>query len=116
LILRTMKKLLNIALNRLRRFAFLDILENPSLHQRLSAWLQVTLKVEQLNVAVAAAPGQHTRLDRELLAAYDLLVARTRLDLRLWEYVARHVMQSAEIGPLRQKNLLANVARFAALS
>lgn len=82
--------LLAEATRRLMIFDFLDCVENPDLWGRIETWLQRPLTRANLNETSAIPPAYRSPLHSELTpAARQLLRERSRLDLRLWQSVAR---------------------------
>ena len=55
-------------------------------------------------------------MHRELTPrAYELIEARSRLDLRLWEDIARRRLPGMDLGRLRQRTIISAVSRYAAM-
>jgi hypothetical protein len=110
------KNLLRDATKRLLKFDFVDIVDDPTFVHRLRAWLGGSFPYNREN-ATKPIPGPfRLPLDRELTAkAVDLLEFRSRLDLRLWARIAARHTPSRHVATLRQRTILANVARYGVL-
>jgi hypothetical protein len=101
----------------LGEFGFVDILENTDLNRRLESWIGHPILNERLNQTRFPPDGLRTALDRELTwETHDLLALRSRLDLRLWGHVAGRCMPGEDVLAFRNKILLTNMARFAAIA
>ena len=110
------EQLVREAMARLLAFDFVDVVENGALMQRLQGWLDRPFNHDRQN-ETSAVPGQfRTPLHHELTPeAYDLLIARSRLDLRLWSEIAARCLPDRDISRLREQTVLANVARYGVL-
>ena len=108
--------LLGEATERLERFDFVDVVDDPAFLTRLEAWLGISCRYDQEN-ATQPIPGPfRSPLHRELTAdAVDLLESRSRLDLGLWSRIAARHMPARNVVMLRQRTILANVARYGVL-
>lgn len=108
--------LLGAALDRLRRYEHVDIIENGAMADRLSRWLGHEFLMDRVNETSPMPDRWQVRLHDELtLAALDLLEQRSRLDLVLWNEIASAVLPVVEIGPLRIRTIMRTVARHASL-
>jgi len=104
------------ATKRLHAFDFVDIVESGDLQANLAAWLGRDLPVARLNETSAVPPAFRTPLHREFTAAaHEALVARSRLDLRLWMSVAAMRLNGADAAALRERVILSNVARYSTI-
>ncbi|GAB0120284.1 hypothetical protein Acid7E03_43560 [Acidisoma sp. 7E03] len=100
----------------LRDFAFLDVIENPAFRSRLDAWFGRPLSHGRLNETQHVPADFRSPLHREFTAeTFGLLAARTRLDDRLWQAIARAVMPGRDLDDLRTKSRLLHMARYGAL-
>jgi hypothetical protein len=101
---------------RLLEFDFVDIVENCAFAQRLQCWLGCPFIYDHHN-ETNAMPKQHRALlHRELTPdALDLLDARSSLDLRLWAQIAAYRLPDRDVLRLRERTVLANVARYSVL-
>lgn len=110
------RPLLAEAHDRLARFSFVDVVENPKLGHRLQKWLRRPLHVERRNETGGIPEPLRRPLAGELTAeAVDLLSARSRLDLELWRAVAQRRMRGRDVEQIRQQTLLQCTARYAVL-
>lgn len=108
--------LVDTAMDRLRRFAFLDLYENPRLISNIESWLSQPIDYTSVNTTSALPADRQTTLHRELTSeAFDLLEMRTRLDRRLWSAVARARMPGIDAAALRDRTIWRNIARFSLL-
>jgi len=104
------------ALDRLRQFSHLNIVENPSLAADLSAWLGAPVRIPVSNQTPQVAAWLTIRLDDELSAeTWRLWRQRTRLDRRLWLHVASTAMPGVDAGELEAATQVRTVARHAEL-
>jgi hypothetical protein len=110
------EKLLAEAITRLKRFAYVDLLENPNLQINLETWLGRPCTYKRVNETGSVPAEFKTPLHAELTSrAFDLLQLRARLDLRLWLMFARDRVEGLEAEVLRERILVHNVARFSML-
>jgi hypothetical protein len=109
-------QLLAQAVARLEEFAFVDLVENPALENRIRTWLDRPFALRFLNETPPLPEGRRTRLHEELSdEVFDLLDRRTRLDVKLWQAVASRSFSPTESESLRRRTLMLNIARYAAL-
>jgi len=108
------RELLQIALCRLKSFDFVDIVERQrGAIAGLGNWLGIPLENKRLNETDDVPLELQTELYQELdEQTLRLLNARTRLDLRLWYFVARLTCGEAELEGLRAEALRHGVARL----
>ncbi len=108
--------LLREAAARLETFAFIDVIENKSFIPNLQGWLDRPLPYEHVNETSYVPPEYRVPLHRELTdTAYDLISARSRLDLQLWRTIAEQRMKGRDAAALQQRIVLTNIARYGAL-
>jgi hypothetical protein len=104
------------AIGRLKKFAFVDIIENPKMPKNLQAWLGRAVEYRSTNETGPTPPSLRGLLHAELqLKVLDLIEARGRLDLRLWSLLANDRIKSSTVDTVRQRAILRNVARYASL-
>jgi hypothetical protein len=108
------EKLLDEAIARLNRFAYVDLIENPNLRINLENWLGRPFTYRRANETMPLPPHMKTTLHEELTPrALDLLEAHGRLDLKLWLALARQRVPDLKAEILRERVLIGNVARYA---
>jgi hypothetical protein len=108
------EKLLGEAIARLNLFAYVDLVENPDLPINLEKWLGRPFTYSRANETPPLPPHLKTSLHEEFTPqALDLLEARGRLDLKLWLTLARQRLPDIKAEMLRERVLMANVARYA---
>lgn len=109
-------QLLDLAFTNLRRFDFVDIIEDPLLFQTFADWLGMPIENVRVNVTEAMPDRLRCSLDDELTpAVYDRLGTLTRLDRQLWEYVARRVLGHSHIRDLAEQTRRKTLARYRAM-
>lgn len=108
------KAVLNAAMLALDRFAFIDIAENPRLFPNLSEWLGVEVgefkENELMQMPEEFRGNLAAELDEETM---ELAQHRSRLDLQIWQHVAR--LAGFDPEPLRIATLAKCVARSSAI-
>jgi len=106
--------LLAQATERLRRFAYADVLENDRFVNDWQDWLGVSMSLPRLNETTKLPAPLHSQLDVEMTDdALHHLHRCTRLDLHLWRHVAGWRLTDPD--RLREHALLPGIARYAAL-
>lgn len=101
------------AINRLKQFDYVDVLENPRLEANLQVWLGRRFKHASRNEARTVPGPLRTPLHSELTKdVFDLLEIRSRLDLKLWTMLARERVSHLEPEILRERTLMRTVARY----
>lgn len=107
--------LLEAALVRLDGIDWVDVVENRQMAHNLRGWLGRPFRHRHLNEASGCPSRRGNTVERDLSdEAFDLLQQRSRLDLVLWQHVARRRMPDVDLDVLRQRSLLRAVARQAA--
>ncbi len=100
------------ATKRLHGIDFIDIVESDDLQGNLEQWLGCALPLPRLNETGEIPLEFRSPLHREFTAAaHEALVARARLDARLWMMVASMRLNGADAAALRERVMLINVAR-----
>ena len=110
------KALIRKAAARLKRFAYVDVIENPSFLQSLEAWLGRPLTYPVVNQTKVTPPLLTTPLYQALSPnALTLLDERSRLDLSLWATITEQRVTSLASAKLRERTLMRNIARHSDL-
>jgi hypothetical protein len=108
--------LLAAALDRLSRCSFVDITENEQLATNLQGWLGLPVSYPYTNETSYIPFEFRTPLHQQLNATtHEMLLARSRLDLRLWNFVAQRRLVNCDIHQVRERAILRNIARYGAL-
>jgi hypothetical protein len=108
--------LLAEARERLRSFAYADVLENPRFVQDWQDWLGVPMALSKLNETNPVPAPLRSNLEMEMTRqALDYLDCSTRLDLQLWRHVAGWRLTEMEAERLRTQARLRGVARYATM-
>jgi hypothetical protein len=106
--------LLALATERLRGFAYADVLESDRFLRNWQDWLGVPMSLPKLNETTKVPELLRSPLDREMTDdALRHLHRCTRLDLHLWRLVAGWRLTQAE--RVRGDALLRGMARYAAM-
>ena len=104
------------ALGRLREFHFVDFLENPQLNINFAKWIGDAPIQVVLNKTGKVAEHLKVRLEAELTPeVFELLKSRTRLDLRLWEFVVQTRLAQSGPGSIRFRTIRRTVRNYTAL-
>lgn len=110
------RRLLGEARDRLATFALVDCIENPKLPEVLQGWLGRPFTIEQHNVTERLPERLRGDLGAQLTPdVVDLVLARVRLDLRLWIDAVRHVMPDRNSEAVRKQTLERSFARHSAI-
>jgi hypothetical protein len=110
------ERLVHTAMARLLEFDFVGVVENGSIANRLQRWLDRPFIYDRHNETTAIPRQYRTLLHRELTPdALDLLDARSGLDFRLWAQIAADGLPDRDVSKLRERTILANVARYSLL-
>jgi hypothetical protein len=105
--------LIEEALGRLKEFSHVDYVENQQLLQNLINWLGCPFNYPRINETSEVPKELKNALDRELTCeAYELLNARSRLDLHLWKSVVAERSSFGDHAPSSEHILLKNMARY----
>jgi hypothetical protein len=106
-------ELISEGLSRLSRFSYVDYVENTQLQQNLSDWLAHPFDYSRVNETAAIPDELKSALEQELTPeAYELLNARSRLDLHLWKSVVAERSSFGGHAPSSEHILLKSVARY----
>lgn len=107
------RQLLREARSVLRRYAFVDVVENPDLVKNLGLWLQTDISLERKNVSDSPAEELRGLLAKELTpGALVALLDLNRLDAQLWGDVARATLRSEDPGASGDAYFATAVARY----
>lgn len=98
--------LLAEAHDRLNRFSFADVIENPAIEANMAAWFGRPFRMEKLN----EAPRIPSTLARDLSLdlteeGFALLEARSRLDRVLWSRIAGSRLPGVDIEAMRTRTI-----------
>jgi hypothetical protein len=108
--------LVNEAIVALQQFAFADVIENANMQTNLESWLGRPVPYSTINETPRIPLQLQRPLHSELTAeALDLMEQRTRLDRRVWAWLASERITGASVETLRQRTIMCNVARQATL-
>jgi len=108
--------LLSEARRRLGDFAFLGVLADAGLENRLQGWLGQPFAMDRMNETSSMPEGRRGSLAEQLTSAsLDLLEERSWLDAELWRDVVRETLPDVDAERLRERTLMQSVARFATL-
>lgn len=106
--------LLHEAIQRLRGFAYADVIENPVLEKSFGCWLGPDFRYRRSNETEPVPLALRLPLDKELTPeTAELLQQRSRLDRILWQHVARHRTEDADA--LRERSMIRNISRYGRL-
>jgi hypothetical protein len=107
------RELISEGLSRLSRFSHVDYVENSQLQQNLIDWLGHPFDYARVNETAAIPDELKSALEQELTPeAYELLNARSRLDLHLWKSIVAERSSFDAHAPSSEHILLRNVARY----
>jgi hypothetical protein len=104
--------LVHEALVRLQRFDFVDIVENPRLHANFARWIRAPVVDCRLNKTCVVGRFEQPLRQELTPEVFDLLRSRTRLDARLWEFVARNRLVGNERFSLRVKSFRRSINNY----
>jgi hypothetical protein len=108
--------ILLLALDKLSRFDFVEVLENTALVDNFSTWLDLPFKLCVANETLVIPPSHRTPFEQQLTEeACALMQYRCRLDRMLWEAVVKSKMPSVDVNHLRHIHFTQNVARYSRL-
>lgn len=97
---------------RLSSFAFVNVIENPSLCDAIAAFIGRPIELQRINETPALSDEVQSNLDTELVPSRDLLAQRCQLDLCLWEEIVACQMPDACVRTVRRETIDANIARY----
>lgn len=100
------------AIARIDAMAHVDLVENPGFVAGVAAWLGTELSDTRLNERSYVPRRMRPDFGPELAAAEELLVARTRIDERLWRYVAERVLPGQDLDAVLAQSLDKAVDRY----
>jgi hypothetical protein len=110
------EELLIEATSQLDLFAYSDVIENPTFHRRLEAWMGSDILYARVNETPQIPRLVKPNLQVECcIKALAVLKMRTRLDSRLWRILAKRRVEGISARTLRDYALTQNVVRFATL-
>jgi len=108
--------LIEAALERLNQFAFVDVVENPSLRTNLQNWLGRRVTYPRLNETSFMPESLRSPLSHELTPeATHLLEQRSRLDRVLWTSFAERLIGPTLAQALCERSFGENSTRYAGL-
>jgi hypothetical protein len=90
------EELLGAALARLEGFGHANVAENPEFMGDLGAWLGRELPDTRLNERRSVPKRMRPDLAAEVADAREILDHQSRIDVRIWEHVARKVLPGAD--------------------
>jgi hypothetical protein len=106
----------NDAIVALKQFTFADVIENPNITANIETWLGQPVPYSIVNETPRAPLPLRSPLHSEFTAeTLTLMENRTRLDLKLWTWLAKKRVIGTDIETLRHRIILCNVARHASL-
>jgi len=101
------------AIARIDAMAHVDIVENPEFITALGTWLGFELPQTRLNerayIPKRMQPDFVTELDAE---TRELMAKRTRIDVRVWQHVARRVLPGADLDAVLAEALERAISRY----
>jgi len=100
------------AFARLDAMAHADVVENPAFVAGVAAWLGSELSDTRLNERSFIPKRMRPDFGAELAAADDLLAERTRIDERLWRYVAERTLPGQDLDAVLAQSLDKAVGRY----
>jgi hypothetical protein len=106
-------ELVEAVLERLDRFAFVAVAENPAFMDDLAAWLGAPLPRSRDNERRSVPARRRPDLAAELdPAARELLDHRTRIDARIWAHVAARVLPAVDTDELLRTTVQRTVDHY----
>jgi hypothetical protein len=110
------EELLDAAITRLDAFAFANVVENPAFMTELGTWLGCDVPETRLNERRSVPPKRRVDLPTELEGGTrKLLDHRCRLDVKVWEHVARKALPEADLEATREAAIDKALAGYGAL-
>ena len=108
--------LISEAIGCLKRFSYLDVIENPSFTEELGKWLHSESEPTRLNETERVPASLRVQLERELDdETLALLDERCRLDDKLWTWLARERMPGTNVDEVLTRAICRSIARCSAL-
>lgn len=102
------------ALQKIEKFTYVDVIENPDLEKNLRAWLGREFVLKPANKTGVILPQLKMPLCRELTtSALRNLEARSRIDSKLWAYVAAAKVGDAAAARQRDDAIIQAISRYA---
>jgi hypothetical protein len=109
-------ELLAAALDRLTAFSHVNVVENDDLMSDVSDWLERALPEARMNVRTSVPVRRRPDLAAELDEDTRILLdSRSRLDVQVWESVARRAVPNADPDVLREAALRNAIDRYTTL-
>jgi hypothetical protein len=109
-------RLVRTEMSSLLKFNFVVFVKTGTIANRLQRWLDRPFTYDRHNETNVIPQQYRTLLHRELTPdALDLLDARTGLDFHLWARIATDGLPDRDVPKLRERTILANVARYSLL-
>jgi hypothetical protein len=109
-------ELLAAALARLDSFGHANVVENPNSMSDLGAWLGHDLPPTRANERLSVPRRMRPDLGAELAGGTrELLDHRTRIDVKVWDHVARRVLPDQDPAQVRAAALQKTIDRYAAM-
>jgi hypothetical protein len=106
-------ELLGAALERLDGFAFVDVAEHATFLTDLGDWLGVDLPRVRLNERTSVPVRRRPDLAAELDApTRELLDHRVRIDVKVWEHVARRTLPGTDLASLLETSVDDAIQRY----
>lgn len=101
----------------LSHFAFVDVVENPSLARNLETWFDRPMHLGNDNETRTAPEGLRVSLEKELTpGAHHELNELSRLDNRIWTHIADAVMADGSAASLADRSFAAAIDRHGGIS
>jgi hypothetical protein len=106
--------LMGQAIERLRRFSFMDIIENPRMPDNLRSWLGRPVAYPSINETTGTPLPLKRPLHAELTPeTLDLMETHARLDIKLWTLLATSRIAGVDVEAFRRRALLRNATKYA---
>jgi hypothetical protein len=108
--------LLESAVERVKRFSFIDLIENPALVPNISAWLDSCVQISKVNETNKMPVSLQSKMsDQVTERTSELLRLRSRIDLELWKIVAIKRIPTADPISLQRQEQANSIARHSEL-
>lgn len=96
----------------LRNFSFLNIVENPGLEAGLASWFGRPITIGKVNeTASIPAPLKSPFADELNAAAWKLMGDRSRLDLKIWLWLAAKLMPRSDVSAFQSSVMTSTIVR-----